>query len=50
MTGTDENAQKNAQAAKEAGAFEVGSDELVKKIQGGWLDFDVAISHPQIVM
>ncbi len=30
--------------AKEAGADHVGSDELIKKIQGGWLDFDVALA------
>jgi len=29
-------------AAKEAGAVEAGSDDLVKKITDGWLDFDVA--------
>lgn len=32
--------------AKEAGAIEAGTDELVEKIQKGWLDFDVAIAHP----
>ena len=32
--------------AKEAGAMEVGGEELAKKIEGGWLDFDVAIAHP----
>ena len=38
-----------AEAAKEAGALEVGSDELVKKIQDGWLDFDVAVAHPSMM-
>ncbi len=38
-----------AEAATEAGATEVGSDELVKKIQGGWMDFDVAIAHPSMM-
>lgn len=38
-----------AEAAKEAGAVEAGSDELVKKIQDGWLDFDVAIAHPSMM-
>lgn len=33
--------------AKEAGADFVGLDDLVTKIQGGWLDFDVAIAMPQ---
>lgn len=35
-----------AAAAAEAGADEVGSEDLAKKILGGWLDFDVAIAHP----
>jgi large subunit ribosomal protein L1 len=34
----------NVNKAKEAGADHVGSDELIKKIQGGWLDFDVALA------
>ncbi len=38
-----------AEAAKAAGAVEVGTDELVKKIQGGWLDFDVAVAHPSMM-
>ncbi len=39
----------DAQAAKDAGAYEVGSDELVAKVQGGWLDFDVAVAHPRMM-
>ncbi len=35
--------------AKAAGAIEAGGDELVKKIQGGWMDFDVAIAHPRMM-
>ncbi len=38
-----------AEAARAAGAIEVGGDELVKKIQGGWMDFDVAIAHPSMM-
>lgn len=38
-----------AKAAKEAGAIEAGADDLVEKIQGGWLDFDVAIAHPSMM-
>jgi large subunit ribosomal protein L1 len=34
----------NVAKAKEAGANEAGSDELIKRIQGGWLDFDVALA------
>lgn len=35
--------------AKAAGAVEAGGDELVKRIQDGWLDFDVAIAHPSMM-
>ena len=30
--------------AKKAGADEVGAEDLVKKVEGGWTDFDVAIA------
>src|SRR5213593_940029 len=33
-----------AQAAKEAGADFVGYEDLVKRIQEGWTDFDVAVA------
>lgn len=36
-----------AKAAKKAGADFVGLDDMIKKIQGGWLDFDVAIATPK---
>jgi large subunit ribosomal protein L1 len=35
-----------AAEAEAAGANEVGSDDLVARIQGGWLDFDAAIATP----
>jgi len=35
-----------AAQAKEAGAIEAGSDELVAKVEGGWTEFDVAIASP----
>jgi large subunit ribosomal protein L1 len=38
-----------AKAAEEAGADHVGSDELVQKIQDGWLDFDVVMAIPQLM-
>ena len=35
-----------AKEAEAAGADVVGSDDLVKKIQGGWFDFDAAVATP----
>jgi large subunit ribosomal protein L1 len=35
--------------AEENGADYAGGDELIQKIQGGWLDFDLAIAVPQIM-
>lgn len=36
-----------AMIAEQAGADYVGLDDLVTKIQGGWVDFDMAIAIPQ---
>ena len=36
-----------AEAAKAAGAIEAGTDDLLEKIKGGWMDFDVAIATPE---
>ena len=38
-----------ADQAKEAGADEVGSDDLVEKDQNGYLDFDVVIATPMMM-
>ncbi len=40
---------EDAEKAKAAGAIEVGTEDLTKKIQGGWLDFDVAVAHPRMM-
>ena len=39
----------NADAAEKAGADVVGGDEMIAKIQQGWLDFDVCITTPDMM-
>ncbi|HEV2970332.1 MAG TPA: 50S ribosomal protein L1 [Pirellulales bacterium] len=38
-----------AEAAKAAGADEIGADELAKKIKEGWTDFDACIAAPDMM-
>ena len=38
-----------ARIAEEAGADVVGSDDLVKKVEGGWLEFDIALANREMM-
>jgi len=40
---------EKAQEALKAGADEVGSEDLVKRIEAGWLEFDVALATPDMM-
>jgi large subunit ribosomal protein L1 len=40
---------EKAQEALRAGADEVGAEDLVKKIEAGWLEFDVAVATPDVM-
>lgn len=45
VAGTDDKVK----AALEAGATEAGHQELIEKMSGGWLDFDVLIATPDVM-
>ncbi len=38
-----------ARAAQEAGADFVGADDIIAKVDGGWVDFDVAMATPDMM-
>lgn len=38
-----------AEKAVAAGAVEAGGDELIAKISDGWMEFDVAVAHPELM-
>ncbi|MHC4713313.1 MAG: 50S ribosomal protein L1 [Planctomycetota bacterium] len=40
---------ETADKARAAGAVEAGADELIAKVSEGWLEFDVAIAHPEMM-
>jgi large subunit ribosomal protein L1 len=40
---------EGAKEAKDNGADEVGAEELVQKVLGGWFEFDAVVAHPDMM-
>ena len=40
---------EGAEAARQAGADYVGEDDLIERIEGGWLEFEVGLATPQVM-
>lgn len=40
---------EGAEEARQAGADYVGEDDLIERIEGGWVEFDVGLATPQVM-
>ena len=40
---------EGGEAARQAGADYVGEDDLIERIEGGWLEFEVGLATPQVM-
>ena len=40
---------EGAEAARQAGADYVGEDDLIERIEGGWLEFEIGLATPQVM-